>query len=263
MRIGAFAGALLSLLAAGAARADEPVRVMVLGTVHLSNTNLDALNVAVDDVFAEKRQAELAEVDAALARFAPTAVALEWPSETVAERYPQYLAGTLEPSRNEVVQIGFRLARTAGVDRVHGIDVEGDFPFDPVIAYAQAHGQTPIIDAAMASLESAVAATQQVVDSQSIGALLAHLNDPGRLAADHGFYRTLLRIGGGAEQPGVALLAAWQKRNLETCARLIQLARPGDRIVVLFGAGHAFLLRQCVSETPGFELVDPLEFLPR
>jgi len=263
MRIGAFAGALLSLLAAGAARADEPVRVMVLGTVHLSNTNLDALNVAVDDVFAEKRQAELAEVDAALARFAPTAVALEWPSETVAERYPQYLAGALEPSRNEVVQIGFRLARTAGVDRVHGIDVEGDFPFDPVIAYAQAHGQTPIIDAAMASLESAVAATQQVVDSQSIGALLAHLNDPGRLAADHGFYRTLLRIGGGAEQPGVALLAAWQKRNLETCARLIQLARPGDRIVVLFGAGHAFLLRQCVSETPGFELVDPLEFLPR
>lgn len=263
MRIGALAGALLSLLAAGAARADEPVRVIVLGTVHLSNTNLDALNVAVDDVFAEKRQAELAEVDAALARFAPTAVALEWPSETVAERYPQYLAGTLEPSRNEVVQIGFRLARTAGVDRVHGIDVEGDFPFDPVIAYAQAHGQTPIIDAAMASLESAVAATQQVVDSQSIGALLAHLNDPGRLAADHGFYRTLLRIGGGAEQPGVALLAAWQKRNLETCARLIQLARPGDRIVVLFGAGHAFLLRQCVSETPGFELVDPLEFLPR
>lgn len=263
MRIGALAGALLSLLAAGAARADEPVRVIVLGTVHLSNTNLDALNVAVDDVFAEKRQAELAEVDAALARFAPTAVALEWPSETVAERYPQYLAGTLEPSRNEVVQIGFRLARTAGVDRVHGIDVEGDFPFDPVIAYAQAHGQTPIIDAAMASLESAVAATQQVVDTQSIGALLAHLNDPGRLAADHGFYRTLLRIGGGAEQPGVALLAAWQKRNLETCARLIQLARPGDRIVVLFGAGHAFLLRQCVSETPGFELVDPLEFLPR
>lgn len=263
MRIGALAGALLSLLAAGAARADEPVRVIVLGTVHLSNTNLDALNVAVDDVFAEKRQAELAEVDAALARFAPTAVALEWPSETVAERYPQYLAGALEPSRNEVVQIGFRLARTAGVDRVHGIDVEGDFPFDPVIAYAQAHGQTPIIDAAMASLESAVAATQQVVDSQSIGALLAHLNDPGRLAADHGFYRTMLRIGGGAEQPGVALLAAWQKRNLETCARLIQLARPGDRIVVLFGAGHAFLLRQCVSETPGFELVDPLEFLPR
>lgn len=263
MRIGALAGALLSLLAAGAARADEPVRVMIVGTVHLSNTNLDALNVAVDDVFAEKRQAELAEVDAALARFAPTAVALEWPAETVAERFPQYLAGTLEPSRNEVVQIGFRLARTAGVDRVHGIDVEGDFPFDPVIAYAQAHGQTPIIDAAMASLESAVAATQQVVDSQSIGALLAHLNDPGRLAADHGFYRTLLRIGGGAEQPGVALLAAWQKRNLETCARLIQLARPGDRIVVLFGAGHAFLLRQCVSETPGFELVDPLEFLPR
>ena len=262
MRIGAFAGALLALLAAGAARADEPVRVMVIGTVHLSNTNLDAHNVAVDDVLSDKRQKELADLDAALARFAPTALALEWPAGTVAERYPQYLAGTLEPSRNEVVQIGFRLAKTMGIDRVHGIDVEADFPFDPVIAYAEAHGQTGIIDAAMAALEAGVAATQKTVDTGTIGGLLAHLNDPARLAADNGFYRTLLRIGGDDEQPGAALLAAWQKRNLETCARLIQLARPGDRIVVLFGAGHAFLLRQCVTETPGFELVDPLPYLP-
>jgi hypothetical protein len=47
------------------------------------------------------------------------------------------------------------------------------------------------------------------------------------------------------------------------CANLVQLARPGDRIVVFYGSGHAFLLRQCVAETPGFRLVEANAYLPR
>jgi hypothetical protein len=80
--------------------------------------------------------------------------------------------------------------------------------------------------------------------------------------ADHAFYRTLLRIGGGNTQPAVDLAAAWYKRNFLICANLIQLAQPGDRMVVFYGSGHAFLLRQCVAETPGFELVEPNDYLP-
>jgi len=76
------------------------------------------------------------------------------------------------------------------------------------------------------------------------------------------FYSDLLRIGAGDEQPGAALKAAWEKRNSEICARLVQLAQPGDRIVVLYGAGHAFLLRQCVEQMPGFELVEANSYLP-
>ncbi len=46
------------------------------------------------------------------------------------------------------------------------------------------------------------------------------------------------------------------------CANLLQLSTPGDRIVVFYGSGHAFLLRQCVAETPGFRLVEPDAWLP-
>jgi hypothetical protein len=31
----------------------------------------------------------------------------------------------------------------------------------------------------------------------------------------------------------------------------------------MFGSGHAFLLRQCVTEMPGWKLVEPAAFLPR
>jgi hypothetical protein len=44
---------------------------------------------------------------------------------------------------------------------------------------------------------------------------------------------------------------------------LIQHARVGDRVVVFYGSGHALLLRQCVSETPGFALVEANDYLPK
>ena len=73
----------------------------------------------------------------------------------------------------------------------------------------------------------------------------------------------MVRIGRGGDQPGADLDAAWKRTNLLICANLLQVARPGDRIVVFFGAGHAFLLRQCVSETHGLRLVEPNDYLPR
>ena len=254
-----FAVALLAV----PARAAEPVRVMVIGTVHLSNPNGDRLNVAVDDVLSDKRQAELAALNDALARFAPTKVAVEWPAALVDERYAKFLAGTLEPSRNEVVQISFRLARTLGLKAVYGVDIEGDFPFEAVDAFATAHDQAHLIEDATAVLADLVAESQKTIDEGTIADLLRLLNRPERMAADNAFYRTLLRVGGGDDQPGALLLAAWQKRNLLICARLLQLSQPGDRIVVLFGAGHGHLLRQCISETPGFELVEPNDYLPQ
>jgi len=32
---------------------------------------------------------------------------------------------------------------------------------------------------------------------------------------------------------------------------------------VFYGSGHAFLLRQCIQETPGFVLVEPNDYLPQ
>jgi hypothetical protein len=243
--------------------ADKPVEVMIVGDFHMSNPGRDLHNVKVDDVLAPKTQAQIVAVTNALARFHPTKVAAEWDAATVAERYPKYLAGTLEPSHNEVVQLGFRLAKTAGAKAMYGIDIEGDFPYDAVDAYAKAHGESAILDAAGATIETMVKAQEKALAERGVAGALRYLNDPVRLAGDNGFYRTTLKIGDGATQPGADLLTAWYHRNFLICANLIQLAKPGDRIVVFYGSGHAFLLRQCVSETPGFKLVEPNAWLPK
>jgi hypothetical protein len=251
-----------SFAAPPAAPDKAPVEVMVVGVFHLSNPGHDLHNMQVDDVLAPKRQAELAAINKSLLRFHPTKVAAEWPQDTVAERYPQYLAGTLAPSKNEVVQLGFRLAKAAGDKPVYGIDVDGDFPYEAVKAYADAHGQTALLDEQSANYDRMDVEQEKLLSTKGISAVLRDLNGPHGLSRDNAFYRTALRIGSGAEQPGADLLTAWYRRNFLICANLLQLSAPGDRIVLFYGAGHAFLLRQCVAETPGFKLVEPNAYLP-
>lgn len=249
--------------AAAKPAASPPVQVMIVGTFHMSNPGRDLHNMQVDDVLAPRRQAELAAIASGFNRFHPTQVAVEWDAKTVDERYPKFLNGSLPPSRNEVVQLGFRLAKAAGKVPVHGIDVEGDFPYEPVEAYAKAHGQSALLDAAGAEAERDNAERMTLLATKGIAATLRVMNDPVRNRSDNGFYRTTLKIGSGDQQPGADLLTAWYRRNVLICANLIQMAKPGDRIVVFYGSGHEFLLRQCVAETPGFRVVEPNPYLPK
>lgn len=252
----------ISASAAAAPKPVRPVQVMVVGVFHMANPGQDMANVQAPDPLTPQRQAEIARVVEGLNRFRPTAVATEWPAATVAERYARYQAGTLPPSKNEVVQLGFRLGKMAGA-RVYGADMDGDFPFGPVAEYAQSHGMGAWVEQAMAVGQSETRASTERLAAGTIGAELRYMNEPARIAAANGFYSGALRVGGGDAQPGADLVAAWGQRNYRICARIIQDSKPGDRVVVIFGAGHAYLLRRCFQETPGFVLVEPNRYLPR
>lgn len=241
---------------------EKPVSVMVVGDFHMSNPGQDIHNLSVDDVLAPDRQAEIAKVTAGLAGFHPSAVMAEWQADYARERYAEYLAGTLPPNRNEVVQLGFRLAKAAGLQTFYGIDVNGDFPYDAVLDFAKAHGQSDLLDRANVEIEALLKTQADLLKTKGISATLRYLNDPDRLSRDNSFYRKMLRVGSGSSQPGVDLLTAWYRRNFAICANLLQNSHPGDRIVVFYGSGHTFLLRQCITESPGFVLVEPNSFLP-
>ena len=254
----------LAMHAFGQSPPAEPrVSVMVVADFHMANPGHDMHNVAVDDVLAPGRQAEIAKVTEALADFHPNVVMAEWPADLAKARYSDYLAGKLPASRNEVVQLGFRLAKTVGLKQVFGIDADGDFPYEPIQAFAKTHGQSELLDRANAEIETLVQTQTDLLKSKGIAATLRYLNDPDRISRDNGFYRQMLRVGSGPQQPGVELLTAWYRRNFLICANLIQNSHPGDRVVVFFGSGHAFLLRQCIAESPGFVLVEPNNFLPQ
>ena len=238
------------------------IKVMVVGVFHFDNPGLDYRNVKVDNVLAPGRQKEIKTVVDALATFKPTLVGLEWRDEVARASYAKYRAGSLPPDPDESVQLGFRLAKQVGLPSVRGMDSPMGLPFDPVLAYAKSHGQQSIIDEITRVSDANVAMQQATLKTRGIAATLRWLNDPQAALASHGLYREILKIGSGADQPGVAMTTKWYERNIGICANLLQAAKPGDRVIIFFGAGHLPLLRQCVQESPGYELVDALDFLP-
>lgn len=262
MRVALSSLSFACLLAAGPLCAAPPTQVMIVGTYHFSNPGHDQHNVASDDVLEPQKQRQLEAIDRALAKFHPTRVAVEWPKDLADERYGKFLHGELAPSHNEVVQLGFRVAKSAGLARVEGVDVDGDFPYEPVAAFAQAHGMTPQLTDAQDAIQAMVEKVT-ALQKQGIAVALREMNRPEAIAKDFSFYGNLLRYGAGDEQPGAALLAAWTKRNLEICARLVQTIQAGDHVVVFYGSGHAYLLRQCVREVPGLALVEANDYLPK
>ena len=199
------------------------VEVMVLGTYHMANPGLDRHNAKADDVLLPQRQHELASVTNALARFRPTKIAVESPAAGARAakvgKYHDYLDRRLASSRNEVVQIGFRLARQVRLNDVWGIDVRGNFPYAAVKKYARDRG-SPLperLEAMNTATEQMLYGLNRVLETGTVGQALRYMNDPKNIAESNEFYRDVRGFGEGTNQPGEALLRAWQARNHAIC----------------------------------------------
>jgi hypothetical protein len=243
-----------------------PIDVIVLGTFHFDNPGLDLANTKVDDVLAPKRQAEIGKILSGLERFKPTKVAVEsqrrQPGTSFNERYPIYRTGKMEPSRNEIVQIGFALAARMNHPNVYAVDVDGDFPFEAVMAYAERTGRAQKLGGQLAAIQKWAADFGKELATKTLSQALRIHNDPRFVAEGNAFYLEMLRYGALDDQPGAKLVSSWYERNIKTCARIVQIAEPGDRIVVLYGSGHSHLLRHCLGGVPGWRIVEANDFLP-
>jgi hypothetical protein len=254
---------------AKAATIAAPVQVLVLGTYHMGNPGQDLHNLEADDVTTPKRQAEIAAVAKRLAGFRPTKVMMEFvsdaPDRRVA-RYEKFTPADLATSRDERVQIGFRIAREFGHAHVYGIDEQSEsidyFPFDKVMDYAKSTGREDVIAGPMREGAAFVAKMAEIQKTGSVGDLLRWLNDPRELERGHrAGYLGVVSLGGGNEFPGADLNAMWFLRNAKIFAKLTEVATPGDRVLVVFGAGHAYWLRELARGTPGFTLVEANAYL--
>lgn len=243
----------------------EPVRVLILGTYHFANPGRDLNNMEADNVLSGKRQAELEALASSLAAFRPTAIAVEREAEPPYDD-PGFAAfddAMLAEKANETVQIGYRLAAVAGVSRVYAIDEQpagGEpdyFPYGEVMEFAESTGRAADL-AAISDYSAVMGDFEAMQETASIPQLLAFMN--GDRFSDS-FYWSIIEFGEGEDQPGAELAAYWFMRNAKIFNKLTQIAEPGDRVVVIYGAGHNAWLRELVEKTPGYELEPVLPYL--
>jgi hypothetical protein len=245
------------------------VQVMILGTYHFGNPGLDLHNMKSENVLTPARQKELEDIATRLAKFNPTKIAVEARSDRPdfsTEKFADFTPQELTTDPDERTQIAFRLAQRLSHKSVYGIDEQSDtidyFPFGKVEAYAKAHNQADTLARMHEDIEKNIKAMEAAQKTTPIRLLLADINEPARVRSDHQkFYYGLLALGDQKDQPGADLNAAWYHRNAKIFAKLTQIARPGDRVLVVFGSGHAFWLRHLAQNTPGFTLVEPNDYL--
>ena len=261
---------LLSLVISISLFAQAPAQtkpeILIVGTYHMSNPGRDIFNMQADDVLLPKRQQEIAQLMVVLKKFHPTKIAVESEvgTERVPKQYADYVAGKYTLSRNEIDQIGYRLAKELGHKTVSPVDIEGDFPMGRVINWAKANGKEQEFEGRMSKLGDWVKQQDAFLKSHTVLETFEFMNSDERVAQDVGFYFADVPYGDTDDYAGPDLLAKWYQRNIRIYNNITKLIdSPNDRILVIYGAGHLGWLRQDVANDPWVKLRKLSEFVEK
>ena len=110
---------------------------------------------------------------------------------------------------------------------------------------------------------AAAAKRVEELQDRTMPAALAEMNRAETIESDHGFYCEALSFGDTEQQPGADLNAMWYLRNAKIFAKLQQAAVLGDRVLVIYGAGHSYWLGHFARMTPGYRSVNPVPYLEK
>ncbi len=254
------------------AEAQTKPTLLIVGTPHFSNPGRDVINVRVPDVLTPERQREIEAVVNKLAAFRPTKVAVEWGAKNQArldQRYADYRAGRYSLSPSETDQIALRLAARLNLPRVDAVDWGEKSPGDrsdyDYPAWAEANGRGKEWQAWVARKQEEANAGAGLMACTPVSSWLRRVNSPAYRASDHRDYYHIAQVGDRVGvNPGAAWVGTWYTRNLRILNNLRAIApSPQDRVIVIYGSGHGYLLDQQARESGDFQVRDTLRYLPQ
>ena len=245
----------------------QPTKVLLLGTFHFAYPQADAHKVDSTnfiDVLSVQRQKEIQELADVIARFKPTRIYVESSRHEFHDSlYSEYVKERYKLGRNEIYQIGYRVAKQMNHSEMYTVDA-GSFAGENNKKY-------PKIDS-MWSTTAFVDTTRDqywqkmykklYTMGDSIETRLTMLEnfllmtEPHNLARMHGHY---LAAGFNTKtNDGPDILSMWwYSRNLRIFNNILKTKLAAeDRIVVLFGNGHMPILKHCFQSSPEFEVVE-------
>lgn len=245
------------------------VDVCVLGTYHFD-----------DSVLSDDAQLGISRLLTKIAKYRPTKILLEWEPDRFSstnDQYRQYFEGSLDISDryNEVYQLGFRLAKTMEHDSVYLFDDRTEFigsleafstdsdpfSFDLFTKYGKeedgeyfrAHEQM-IIDNYEHNLK--------VISQLSLDKHITMLNSDKlqRINAQR-MHIYEFRVGIQKNGAGPDWLGRWYRRNVRMMANALKLANEGDRLLIIVGDNHKWVLDMLFDFNPEFNLHSSWEYL--
>lgn len=241
--------------------------IFLLGTFHFQESNFD--------FFTKETQYEVKRLVKSIARFSPDAIAVEWAASqqsAIDESYAKLnlsdfddfekmkndtlgsitMFGNTGPIRysNECVQVGYRLGKDLGLERINGIDE--DIEMDGTLFMSPS-----------ARVTSAIQSMQDYDHrhEDSIIEQYRFLNTDEWSRRNHNIYMMVNAENSDGHYNGSITILKWYERNLKIFSNIQRLASHAKRIFVLYGAGHLHILRELINGTDGMKPVDVYEYI--
>lgn len=254
---------------------ENKAQILILGTFHMHNPGLDTFNIEADDVLKPKRQQEISELLEKIARFNPTKILIEsaYRDTRWTNNYKKYLAGEYELGRNEIEQLGFRLAKRFNHSSLYPIDfpmwMNGLMPNEIEEPKATAPKPTPSpspspkTEAPKQPIPAYIQKKDEIMRTGTILEILRHLNSQEYIKPSHeGYMNMLLPNDNIAIYARTDLVTNWYKRNLRMWTNINRVTEfPKDRVLLIVGSGHLKILRDFAEDSPYFCLADTQEYL--
>ena len=283
---------LFSLFMAGAVCAQSPLsrlhaifgadqtkpQVLLLGVFHFSGEQVDDNTTPAGlrvDMLSADRQRQIEALVSKLAGFRPTKIAIEGPPQCqhyYDSLYRAYCAGTLRLTNaqlaDEKIQLAFRLAKKIGLSTLCPVDAQPFrfhlSPADSLLTY-QEYENLP--DTAQAywdrRYELEKAHQDSVAYYSPLKDYLRYLNDPAKQARTIGRWLISTKKGSATEPIGAdGFITRYFNRNVRIYANIQRLVeRKDERILVIYGATHTYLLKTLFAASPQFQLKDIQPYL--
>jgi len=254
----------------------EQTKVLTLGTFHFNFPNLDVAKTHKNDqidVLDSKYQKEIELIVDKLAKFKPTKIVIERQPEKQQiydSLYASYLNGGHKLNRSEEQQIGFRLAKQLGLSRLYCADAWGTDYEDikRVVDGNDTIAKGKFMDYFYNNPDSILTSfrdEKRLFRTDGILAELKRLNSEEYVKKGLGDYLIGIFKYGTEEndQFGPDFVTSWWfNRNLRIFRNIQRInAKPEDRILVIYGAGHMNLLNVFFEASPEYKLLRINDYL--
>ncbi len=239
--------------------AKESGQIMLLGTFHFNNPGLDVVKSDVLDVTTKENQAYLVSFSKRVAAYDPQVVMLEFEPKdhvTMNQEYQQYLAGDFELPVNEMYQIGFRVAKLAGLKEVHGFDEreigwQGSELFDYI-----KQNDSKLNAQVEEKIRWHTERTNHDQSNMTLAELLHQHNSDDADLVNKGFYLMTNAAGDENNFVGADAAASWWHRNFRMYAKLQRQALKNKRVFAIAGQGHTAILKDLLKADENISSVD-------
>lgn len=243
------------------------IKVLLVGTFHYGDTG-DKNRTAFEDLFSPKRQAQLQALTSQLARLKPNKIFVEnepdrqahWDSVLTLYQHNRF---DTTSTRNEIFQVGARIAAKAGLTQLICVDHHQSLPYDKLQAFERKTEKDSVAQKKMAAYKLLSfqypypKQTQKLATSTLINYYL-YINSPQADASNRADYFVYSpAYGYDDDYTGVDMITSWYERNARIFTNILRKAEPTDQLyIVLFGSSHMLPLRHYFQNNPFFEVME-------